>query len=54
MVRFADDRVFVFQLKDDAEKFYQALPKWLEKFGLKLHEDKSSMIRSGDIAAAEV
>lgn len=54
MIRFADDMVFVFQRKDDAEKFYEVLPKRLEKFGLKLHEDKSSMIRSGGIAAAEV
>jgi group II intron reverse transcriptase/maturase len=53
MVRFADDMVFVFQLKEDAEKFYRVLPKRLEKHGLKLHEDKSSMIRSGRKAAEE-
>ena len=44
MVRFADDMVFVFQMKEDAERFYKVLPKRLEKYGLKLHEDKSSMI----------
>jgi group II intron reverse transcriptase/maturase len=53
MVRFADDMVFVFQKKEDAEKFYRTLPKRLEKYGLKLHEDKSSMIRTGSIAAKE-
>jgi RNA-directed DNA polymerase len=53
MVRFADDMVFVFQKKEDAEKFYKVLPKRLEKFGLKLHEDKSSMIQSGSKAAEE-
>lgn len=53
MVRFADDMVFVFQFKEDAEKFYKVLPKRLEKYGLKLHEDKSSMIRSGSQAAEE-
>lgn len=53
MVRFADDMVFVFQIKEDAEKFYKVLPKRLEKYGLKLHEDKSSMIRSGSKAAEE-
>lgn len=53
MVRFADDMVFVFQRKEDAEKFYQVLPKRLEKFGLELHSDKSSMIRSGEQAAKE-
>ena len=52
-VRFADDMVFVFQNKEDAEKFYKVLPKRLEKFGLKLHEDKSSMISSGSKAAEE-
>lgn len=53
MVRFADDMVFVFQNKEDAEKFYKVLPKRLEKHGLKLHEDKSSMIGSGSRAAKE-
>jgi RNA-directed DNA polymerase len=53
MVRFADDMVFVFQTKEEADKFYQVLPKRLEKFGLKLHEEKSSMIRSGSKAAKE-
>ena len=53
MVRFADDMVFVFQLKEDAEKFYKVLPKRLEKYGLKLHEEKSSMFRSGSMAASE-
>lgn len=53
MVRFADDMVFVFQYKEEAEKFYRVLPKRLEKYGLTLHEDKSSMIRSGRKAAAE-
>jgi RNA-directed DNA polymerase len=54
MVRFADDMVFVFQRKEDADRFYQVLPKRLEKFGLTLHEDKSSMLRSGSKAAEEV
>jgi len=53
MVRFADDMVFVFERKEDADRFYEVLPKRLEKYGLKLHEDKSSMIRSGKQAAAE-
>lgn len=47
MVRFADDMVFVFQNEEDAERFYKVLPKRLEKFGLKLHADKSSVIKSG-------
>ena len=48
MVRFADDMVFVFQKSEDAERFYKVLPKRLEKYGLKLHEDKSSLQKSGD------
>ncbi|HAU1184318.1 TPA: group II intron reverse transcriptase/maturase [Legionella pneumophila] len=47
MIRFADDMVFVFQRSEDAEKFYKVLPKRLEKNGLKLHEDKSSLLKSG-------
>lgn len=53
MVRFADDMVFVFQHKEEADRFYKVLPKRLEKFGLTLHEDKSSLIRSGRGSAAE-
>lgn len=52
-IRFADDMVFVFQYKEDAEKFYQVLPKRLQKFGLSLHLEKSSVVRSGRIAAEE-
>ena len=47
MVRFADDMVFIFQKSEDAERFYKVLPKRLEKYGLKLHEDKSSLLKSG-------
>ena len=53
MVRFADDMVFVFQHTDDAERFYKVLPKRLEKFGLMLHEDKSSIIQTGSKIAVE-
>lgn len=53
-VRFADDMVFVFQDKQDAERFYKVLPKRLEKFGLEMHEAKSSIIPSGSKAAEDV
>lgn len=53
MIRFADDMVFVFQNLEEAQRFYKVLPKRLEKFGLKLHEGKSSIIRSGKQAAAQ-
>ena len=47
MVRFCDDMVFVFERSEDAERFQKVLPKRLEKYGLKLHETKSSLIKSG-------
>lgn len=47
MVRFADDMVFVFQLEEDAQRFYKVLPQRLQKFGLKMNENKSSIIKSG-------
>jgi RNA-directed DNA polymerase len=53
MTRFVDDMVFVFQNAEDAERFYKVLPKRLEKFGLKLHVEKSSVIKSGSIHAKE-
>jgi RNA-directed DNA polymerase len=51
MVRYCDDMVFLFQKPMDAERFYRVLPKRLNKYGLKLHEEKSQLIRSGQIAA---
>ena len=52
-IRFADDSVFVFQYEEDAKRFYEVLPKRLEKYGLALHEEKSSVIRSGSKAAED-
>ncbi len=51
LVRYADDMVFTFERKMDAERFYEALPKRLGKYGLKLHADKSQVIASGCNAA---
>jgi len=53
MVRLADDMVFVFQFREDADRFYKVLPKRLEKFGLNLHEEKSSLINTGSKLAGE-
>jgi len=52
-VRFADDMVFVFQHKEEAERFYKVLPKRLERYGLKLHDEKSHVILSGSKRAEE-
>jgi group II intron reverse transcriptase/maturase len=53
MVRFADDMVFLFQRSEEAERFYRVLPKRLEKYGLLLHTDKSSLLKSGSREAEE-
>ena len=53
MVRFADDMVFLFQKSEDAERFYRVLPKRLERYGLQLHVDKSSLLKSGSKEAEE-
>jgi RNA-directed DNA polymerase len=50
-VRYADDMVFIFQYKQDAERFFEVLPKRLKKYGLELHLDKSQLIESGSRAA---
>jgi len=47
IVRYCDDMVFIFQRKEDAKRFYNVLPKRLNKYGLTLHTDKSHLISSG-------
>jgi group II intron reverse transcriptase/maturase len=43
--RYADDFVCAFQYARDAERFYKALPKRLEKFNLQVAEDKTHILR---------
>jgi len=43
--RYADDFVCAFQYASDAERFYKALPKRLEKFNLQVAEDKTRTLR---------
>lgn len=50
MVRYADDFVCCFQYKDDAERFYSALIKRLEKFGLEIAADKTKIFMFGRFA----
>lgn len=45
LIRYADDYVCAFQYRRDAKRFYQALPKRLDKFGLELAEDKTRILR---------
>jgi len=51
LVRYCDDMVFVFQRMHDAKRFYQVLPKRLEKYGLSLHQEKSQLLQSGHSVA---
>jgi len=51
LIRYADDMVFSFEEKEDAERFWKVLPKRLEKYGLSLHPEKSRLMESGSFAA---
>jgi group II intron reverse transcriptase/maturase len=44
LYRYADDFVCVAQYKEDAERFYRALPQRLSKFNLQVAEDKTRMM----------
>src|SRR5262249_41532874 len=43
-VRYADDFVFVFAQKEDAERVLDVLPKRFGKYGLTLHPDKTRLV----------
>lgn len=45
LIRYADDFVVAFQYKADAGKFYQVLPKRLNKFGLEIATEKTRLLR---------
>jgi hypothetical protein len=47
LVRYADDAIFIFDLKHEAEKFSGELKTRLNKYGLSLNEDKSGIIHFG-------
>ena len=44
LVRYADDLLFVFAHKDDAERVLAVLPKRFGKYGLELHPDKTRLV----------
>jgi group II intron reverse transcriptase/maturase len=50
IVRYADDVVFAFQNKLDAERFSVALKERLRQFGLELHPEKTRLIEFGRFA----
>ena len=43
-VRYADDAVLVFEREDDAKRVLGVLAKRLEKYGLRLHPEKTRMV----------
>ena len=43
--RYADDSVVCFERLEDAQAYLRMLPKRLEKFGLELAEEKSSLVK---------
>ena len=47
LVRFCDDCVFVFEKRDDGEKFVHILKERLARFGIELNEEKSSLQHAG-------
>ena len=44
LVRFADDFVMGFALEEDARLVLEVLPKRFEKFGLRIHQDKTRLV----------
>jgi len=51
MVRYADDVVFGFQYRSDAESFLTEMRKRLARFSLELHAEKTRLIEFGRFAA---
>lgn len=47
LIRYADDFLVLFQYENEAKQFYELLKKRLEKFKLKLSEDKTRILPFG-------
>jgi RNA-directed DNA polymerase len=45
LIRFVDDFVLVFQLESDAQRVQEVLPKRFGRYGLRLHPDKTRLVR---------
>ena len=45
LCRYADDFVCAFRFRDDAQRFYAALPQRLAKFGLQVAPEKTQVLR---------
>ena len=44
LIRYADDFVIAFELREDADRVWEVLPKRMERFGLSLHPDKTRLL----------
>jgi RNA-directed DNA polymerase len=44
LIRYADDFVIWFEREDDARRIAKVLPKRMEKFGLKVHPEKTRLV----------
>jgi RNA-directed DNA polymerase len=47
LIRYADDSIALFEFEEDARRFMRVLPKRLEKFGLRLNEEKTQLLECG-------
>ena len=45
LIRYADDFVIVFETEEDARRVAEVLPKRFEKYGLRLHPEKTRLVR---------
>jgi len=45
LVRYADDAVLIFSLERDARRVLEVLPKRFARYGLKLHPEKTRLVR---------
>jgi group II intron reverse transcriptase/maturase len=45
LIRYADDFVMVFETEEDARKVADVLPKRFEKYALRLHPEKTKLVR---------
>ncbi len=46
LIRYADDAVIAFEREDDARKVMEVITKRFERYGLKLHPEKTRVVRS--------
>jgi RNA-directed DNA polymerase len=44
LIRYADDFVICFELRDDAQRVMKVLPQRMEKYGLRLHPGKTRLL----------